>query len=173
MRHGQTNYNELGLCNDDPQKDVHLTSPGKLQAYQVAKKLKNENIDIIVVSELPRTRQTAEIINKNHRVPILTHPLLNDIRTGMDGKPVTDYFAQTESDPLHISLPGGESLLDYKKRVQQYFDWLKQQDYRCILTVAHEETLRVFYAWFNHTPDEQLRKLHFDNCEVLSYEFNK
>jgi broad specificity phosphatase PhoE len=42
-----------------------------------------------------------------------------------------------------------------------------------VLTIAHEETLRVFYAWFNSWPDEKLRDLHFDNCEVLEYNFEK
>ncbi len=28
MRHGQTNYNVLGLCNDDPARPVHLTDLG-------------------------------------------------------------------------------------------------------------------------------------------------
>jgi probable phosphoglycerate mutase len=90
----------------------------------------------------------------------------------MDSRPVIEYFARIEADPLNISVNGGESLLSHKKRVLRYFDWLKKQDYHCILTVAHEETLRVFYAWFNHIPDQQLRELHFDNCALLSYDFN-
>ena len=95
MRHGQTNYNVLGLCNDEPSQDVYLTELGKQQAYKVAEQIKDEKIDAIVVTELPRTRQTAEIINLDHHAPIITQPLLNDIRTGMDGQPVSEYFAQT------------------------------------------------------------------------------
>ena len=41
-----------------------------------------------------------------------------------------------------------------------------------ILSIAHEETLRVFYAWFHGIPDARLRELHFANCEVLQFEFN-
>lgn len=172
MRHGQTNYNLLGLCNDDPQKDVHLTTKGKQQARLVANKIRNEDIDAIVVSELPRTRETADIINRDHQVPIITQALINDIRTGLDSQPVSEYFARTAQDPLTIAVNNGESLLVHKQRVMQYFDWLKTQPYSCILTIAHEETLRVFYAWFNQIPDQQLRELHFDNCEVLCYELN-
>lgn len=172
MRHGQSNYNVLQLCNDDPEQDVYLTELGKQQAREVANKVQNEKIDVIVVSELPRTRQTAEIINQDHQVPIIMQPVLNDIHTGMDSLPVAEYFARTQQDPLHISINNGESLLDHKKRVLKYFDWLNTQNYSCILTIAHEETMRVFYARFNHIPDEKLRDLHFDNCEVLSYEFS-
>ena len=172
MRHGQTNYNVLGLCNDDPGKDVHLTEFGREQARLVAEKIQHERIDAIVVSELPRTRETAEIINRDHGAPIITQPLLNDIRTGLDSKPVAEYFARTEQDPLNISINKGESLLAHKHRVLQYFDWLKTLRYACVLTVAHEETLRVFYAWFNQVPDQGLRDLHFDNCQVLNYQFS-
>ncbi|MGD8927034.1 MAG: histidine phosphatase family protein [Thioalkalispiraceae bacterium] len=171
MRHGQTNYNVLGLCNDVPERNVYLTDLGKQQARLVADKIRNRAIEAIIVSELPRTRQTAEIINQDHHVPIITQPLLNDIRTGMDGRPVIEYFSRIEQDPLHTTINNGESLLEHKQRVMKYFDWLKTQKFNYLLTIAHEETLRVFYAWFNQLGDEKLPDLHFDNCELLYYEF--
>lgn len=170
MRHGQTNYNLLGLCNDDPTRDVHLTDIGINQAQTAAEQLRNEPLDLIVTSELPRTKQTGEIVNRYHGVPMQAHPALNDIRSGFDGKPVANYFAATAHDPLRFSANGGESLLEHKQRVLMYFGWLRQQPYSTILSVAHEETLRVFYAWFNQVPDENLRELHFANCEVLRFE---
>jgi len=168
-RHGQTNYNILGLCNDDPERDVHLTPLGIRQAEQAAAKLKEAPIERIIVSELPRTRQTAEIINRHHNVPIAVHPAINDIRSGFDGKPVIDYFQATAHDPLHASANGGESLLEHKQRVMGFIEWLKQQDDGSLLVIAHEETLRVFVAWFQQLPDEALRTLQFGNCEILEY----
>jgi alpha-ribazole phosphatase len=170
MRHGQTNYNQLGLCNDDPAKDVYLTETGIQQAEQAACRLQHSHIELIVTSELPRTRQTADIINQFHHGPIISHPAINDIRSGFDGKPVADYFSAIEPDPLHIAVNGGESLLNHKQRVLSYFDWLQQQPRQAILTIAHEESMRVFYAYFHHTPDKELPGLHFGNCEVLEYQ---
>lgn len=170
MRHGQTNYNLLGLCNDDPGRDVHLTAEGITQAEAVAERLRLVPLDRIVTSELPRTRQTGEIINCYHRLPLLSHPALNDIRSGFDGRPVTEYFAAITTDPLHAAVNGGESLLLHKQRVLNYLDWLQQQPAQTILSIAHEETLRVFYAWFHDLRDEQLRELHFANCELLQFE---
>ncbi len=69
MRHGKTNYNILRLCNDDPKREVHLTEKGSTQAEDAANKLKNVPIVRIIVSELPRTRQTAEIVNQYHPAP--------------------------------------------------------------------------------------------------------
>ena len=69
-RHGRTNYNDLGLCNADPAVDVHLTPSGVAQAGALAEKLKLVPLDHIFASELNRTQQTAEIINKFHNLEI-------------------------------------------------------------------------------------------------------
>jgi len=169
LRHGETNYNRLGPCNDDPRRDVHLTGSGIAQAEAAAQQLRDTPVQRIITSELPRTRHTAEIINRYHGVPIEASALLNDICSGFDGKPVSDYFAATAHDPLHARINGGESLLDYKARVMRFMEWLKTQPQDCVLVVAHEETLRVFEAWFRALPDADLRTLHFANCAVQQY----
>jgi broad specificity phosphatase PhoE len=169
LRHGETNYNRLGLCNDDPRRDVHLTDTGVAQAQAASEQLRDAPLQRIITSELPRTRETAAIINRYHGVPIEGNALLNDIRSGFDGRPVSDYFAATAHDPLHARANGGESLLDYKARVMRFIEWLKLQPQACVLVVAHEETLRVFEAWFRTLPDSDLRTLHFANCAMQQY----
>lgn len=174
MRHGRTNYNELGLCNDDPNVDVHLNEKGKQQAQAAAEKLRDVKLDRIIVTPLPRTRQTAEIINQYHQLTIDTHPDIADIRSGFDGKPVDEYFTAIAGDPLNARINGGESQLDHKKRVLGFIDWLKHQPQENILVVAHEETLRVFVAYFEgDVADEQLRDIHIGNCEYKCYKLNK
>jgi alpha-ribazole phosphatase len=171
MRHGRTNYNDLGLCNDDPNGDVHLNDTGVQQALAAAEKLRDVTLDRILVSPLPRTRQTAEIVNRYHDAPIETHADIIDIRSGFDGKSVTEYFAAIAHDPLNARVNGGESLLDHKRRVLGFIDWLKRQPQENILVVAHEETLRVFIAHFEgNVPDDRLRSLDIGNCEYRCYE---
>ncbi len=170
MRHGETNYNTRLLCNDDPSKDVHLTEQGIQQANIIAEKLKDKNIEKIFVSELPRTRETAEIVNQHHQAIIVVNSLINDIVTGFDSLPVADYQQSVSHDPLHAKPKGGESLLEYKQRVLEFIHWLENQSYDSVLVVAHEETLRVISAYFNRLADEEMPKLHFDNCEFLQFE---
>lgn len=170
MRHGRTNYNDLGLCNDDPSRDVHLTKAGITQAQSMAQALSNVVFERIVVSPLPRTRQTAEIMNRYHSVPIETHPDLADIRSGFDGKPVSDYFTAISHDPLRMRVNDGESLLDHKQRILRFINWLKAQNDQTLLVVAHEETMRVFVAYFEGgIADDQLRDIHMGNCEYKQY----
>ena len=172
IRHGKTNYNELGLCNDDPARDVYLTEEGKQQAKAAAEQLRDTKLARIIVSPLPRTRQTAEIINRYHHAPIEEHADIIDIRSGFDGKPVAEYFAAIAHDPLNARVDGGESQLDHKQRVTGFIDWLRQQDDDALLVVAHEETLRVVIACFEgNIGDEQLRDIHIGNCEYVHYSF--
>jgi len=173
IRHGQTNYNVLGLCNDNPAKDVYLTLKGIAQAEQAAQNLKETPLDLIFVSQLPRTRQTARLINANHGVRIIECEELNDIRTGFDGKPVDEYFAAVGSDRFNKIPKGGESLSQFKHRINAFIDVLLMEDYGNILVVAHEETMRVFAARFNHLSDQEMDSLSFGNCEILSFRISQ
>jgi alpha-ribazole phosphatase len=170
MRHGQTNYNLLELCNDDPHVPVCLTEQGMTQAGVIAERLRARPLECIFVSALPRTHQSAEIVNRQHGVPIVIRPELNDIRSGFESRPVAEYFAATGHDRLHLRVNGGESLLDYKARVLSFVRWLSQQPLGEVLVVAHKETLRVVAAHFEGLSDEAMIGLHFDNAALLSYE---
>jgi alpha-ribazole phosphatase len=169
LRHGETDYNRLGLCNDDPSRDVRLTPEGIRQAEAAAERLRTVPIERIVTSELPRTRQTAEIINRHHGVPLESHAALNDIRSGFESRPVAEYFAATGHDRLHVRANGGESLLDYKRRVSGFIDWLAGQPEATVLVVAHEETLRVFTVCLTGLPEAALPGLHYDNCALIEF----
>jgi probable phosphoglycerate mutase len=170
MRHAHTSYNELGLCNDDPDVDVHLDAIGKQQAMAAAEQLRDVSLDLIIVSPLPRTRQTAEFINQYHDAPIEIHPDIIDIHSGFDGRSVREYFTAIAHDPLNARANKGESLLDHKRRVLGFIEWLQNQQQENILVIAHEETLRVFIAYFEgNVPDERLRDLTIDNCEYRHY----
>ena len=76
-------------------------------------------------------------------------------------------------DPLNARENGGESLLDHKRRVLGFIHWLQRQQQENILVVAHEETLRVFVAYFEGgVTDERLRDISIGNCEYRCYELD-
>ena len=170
MRHGQTNYNILSLCNDDPRKEVHLTETGIQQAEAAANHLAHIPLSKIYVSELPRTRQTAEVINRSHNAPIITSHYLNDIRSGFESQPVEKYFAATGHDRYNITPPGGESVKEFQSRVLQFLDEVGSNNSdSTILVVTHEEAIRVFYAYFNRLDTQEMMALKFDNCELVEF----
>ncbi len=169
MRHGQTNYNVLKLCNDDPTRPVNLTEKGISQAEEAAQRLRGVKFDRIIVSELPRARQTADIVNRHHGVPVNVHPGLNDFRTGLDGEAVSKLYETIARDPMNTRIAGGETLTEHKQRILRFIDWLRQQEDRVVMVVAHEETLRVVTAHFRRLSDEAMLALKFDNTEILEF----
>lgn len=173
IRHGQTNYNLEGLCNDDPADDVHLTALGRRQAERAAGRLRRAALEHIFVSPLPRTRETAAIVNRHHHVPITVHPDLRDIRSGFNNRPVREYQAAIAHDPLNAGINGGESLRQHKARVLRFVDWLGRRPERTVLVVAHEETMRVFAAHFRDLDDEAMRGLSFANGELVRFELRR
>lgn len=170
LRHGQTNYNVLGLCNDSPTPEVRLTPLGLEQAAAAANRLRDVRLDRILTSELPRTRETADVVNRDHGVPVAAHRDLNDWRTGLDGRPVADLYAAIARDPLHTRLDGGETLAEHRARVFRFFDWLGTQRDERVLIVGHEETLRAAAAYFRHLTDEAMLALRFENGELLEFD---
>ncbi len=170
MRHGESEYNILGLCNDDPSRKVHLTPAGRQQAEKAAGKLCHFPLEHIFCSELPRARETAEIVGKSHEVPIEPRAELNDIRSGCDGEPVEEYFRRIARDRLNTRVGDGETLLEHKRRIMDFVVWLgTQRHYQNLLLVVHEETLRVFAAYAGNLSDEAMLGLDFENCEIVEF----
>lgn len=167
VRHGETTYNLARLCNDDPRDPAFLTEQGIQQAEAAGARLRTVPLERIFASELPRTWQTAAIINRHRNLPVIVDARLNDIRSGFNNRPVSDYFAATAHDPLNARVNGGESLIDHKQRVVAFIDFLRVEPQRTSLIVAHEETLRVFAAQARGLPATALRSLAFANGELL------
>lgn len=67
IRHGESIANKDGL---DQSSGTTLSKCGKEQAKNIAKRLKNVEIDFIYSSTHLRTRQTAETISKKIKKPI-------------------------------------------------------------------------------------------------------
>lgn len=165
LRHGQSQYNRRGLCNDDPQRPVDLTPVGVLQAEQAARMLAAEPVQRVYCSPLPRARRSAEIVAAQWRLPVKPEPRLGDIRSGFDGRPVAEYLAAIAGDPVDARAQGGESLRDYQRRVTGFLDELSEGSWRCVLLVAHEETLRVIGAYCDSLDLRQVVGRQYANCD--------
>ena len=69
MRHGQTDWNVQGLFQGDT--DVPLNATGIAQAEEAAASLTEGQVDLIVCSMLQRAGQTADIVNRALKCPII------------------------------------------------------------------------------------------------------
>jgi len=171
-RHGRTNYNDLNLCNSDPAVDVHITVEGTKQAQALAGKLKDIAIDRIFVSELRRTRQTADIVNQFHHAEIEVDPLLNDHRSGYEGKPAELLIAAMDAaeDRWTARFNDGESVQDMKQRVAQFLDKLKAEPYDAVLVVTSGWVVCAVIAIIQNISNEQAWAINAGQGDYLEFE---
>lgn len=171
-RHGKTNYNELNLCNSDPRVDVHITAEGTKQAAALADKLKDIPIDCIFVSELRRTQQTAGLVNQFHHVDIKIDPLLNDHRSGYEGKSAELLMEAMNAadDKWTARFNDGESIEDMKKRVAEFLDTLKTKPYDVVLVVTSGWIIRVAAAIIENISNEEAWSLDAVQGDFLEFE---
>jgi broad specificity phosphatase PhoE len=171
MRHAESIYNVLGLCNADPAVAVPLTDKGRLQAEGTGNRLAKAKIDLIFVSELPRARETAEIVNRYHGAPLRSDGRLNDRRNGFEGRQVADYLAAVGHDPLHCRPEGGETYQELKSRVSAFLDELASQPAQAVLVVSHHEVLQIAYGHFAGYTDEQMWRYWIGHADVFEAKF--
>ena len=152
VRHSETNYNIQKLCNADPTIDVHLTDNGIEQTKNLANLLMDADYEIVYVSHLPRTRQTAEIINEHHGKDIIVDERLGDNKTGFESKPVTEWFTVLESsnDRWNAKFNDGESLNEAALRVQGFIDELKDKSYASVLIVTHGFMTQAIFGYIEN-----------------------
>ncbi|MCL2371511.1 histidine phosphatase family protein [Candidatus Saccharibacteria bacterium] len=171
IRHAETNYNVLGLVNYDPSVDVHLTEQGEKQARELAEKLKGRSIDLIIVSEFKRTRQTADIINSHHDAEILVEPLLNDIRNGFEGRPVAEYHEARDnaSDKLNTRFNDGESISDVNFRTRDFLAKLSARPEATILIVTSKHNLKQIRTIIEDLPAEAAVGMPMPNAAMFEF----
>jgi broad specificity phosphatase PhoE len=171
-RHGRTNYNDLDLCNGDPTVDVHLTSVGEEQAKALADKFKDVPVERIFVSELRRTQQTAEIVNQFHNVIVEVEPLLNDHRSGYEGKPASLLIEAMDAadNKWTARFNDGESIEDMKSRVAAFLHKLKVEPYSAVLVVTSGWIIRVAVALIQEISNEEAWKIDAEQGSYLEFE---
>ncbi len=157
VRHSETNYNVQKLCNSDPSVDVHLSEKGIEQSNNLSKLLSKVDFEIIYVSELPRTRQTAEIINEKHNLPIQIDTRLNDNKTGFESKPVSEWLTALEDsgDKWNASFNDGESLRQASERATSFLEDLRHKTYSAVLVVTHGFLTQAIFAHLENKTIEE------------------
>lgn len=171
-RHGRTNYNDLALCNADPSVSVRLTDEGIAQAKALAENLRQVPLERIFVSELGRTQQTAAIVNQLHNVPIEVEPLLNDHRSGYEGRPaklLMDALDAAE-DRWTAQFNDGESIAAMKERVAAFIESLKNKPYDTVLVVTSQWIIHAAVAIIKDISNEEAWKLEVQQGSCIELE---
>ena len=146
VRHGESELSATGRTNGDPSVAGALTDTGWEQARRLGKLLAREPLDLCVVSEFERTRETADLALEGRDVPRLVVPDLNDIRFGeFEGLQLADYRLWARAHGPEEAAPGGgDSRADTVRRYVRGYRTILARPERTILVVVHG--LPVRYA---------------------------
>ncbi|HEX7254633.1 MAG TPA: histidine phosphatase family protein [Gaiellaceae bacterium] len=139
VRHGESEYSARELVNGDPSVVVGLTEEGKEQARWLYDRLSGEPIDLCVVTEFGRTRETADLALGDRKVPRIVLRDLNDPFYGaFEGKLLAEYrkWAGTHG-PLAVPPGNGEARAVIAERYARGFRTLLGRPEETILVVCH------------------------------------
>jgi isoleucyl-tRNA synthetase len=152
LRHGQAEHNLKNIASDSNNTPSHLTEEGKEQVAKTAEQLKSAKIDIVFVSPLLRTQETAEIIKQTlglSDAQIITDERIREVQTGFDGKSIEQYrnFFNSFEEKFSKKHETGETLTELKQRVGEFlYDIDTQYSNKNILIISHEYPIWMLHA---------------------------
>ena len=123
VRHGQTDWNQVRRIQGGG-SDISLNKNGRAQAKRLAGYFRDKSIEAVYSSPLKRALATARVIAYYHNLDIVIERDLREIDAGeLEGillETLTDdlssYLISWEQGNGAEKLPGGESLLDLRRR---------------------------------------------------------
>jgi isoleucyl-tRNA synthetase len=148
FRHGHSQRQVKQIASCWPEiEPLPLTQKGKKQAEISAKKLAKEKIDLIIASDLLRTKETAQIIAEATGAKIVYDKRLREANTGIfngqDPKNFWDYIS-TKKNLLAAKPPKGESLVMIRRRMYELMVEIdKKYEGKNIVLVSHELPLTM------------------------------
>lgn len=150
-----------------------LSEKGRRQAEKVGAYLQHLPIDRIIASTYLRAKETAEIINKHLRVPIMYSPLLVErknpsetVGKHRDAPEVVRIVDQMDlayhEDDFRYS--DEENFADLKKRARKCLNLLARQGARETCVVTHHHFLKMLIAYLLYR-----ERLHAKDFVKLSF----
>ena len=175
VRHGQTDWNVEHRLQGN--SNIPLNTVGLEQAYTLAKKINELNIDMIISSPLYRALRTATIINEKANVSLSTDSALIERSFGtLEGVYGHQYNKNLYWDyDLNYTDNQVETIHDFFDRVHSFIDSLiKKYKDKNILLVTHNGVNSAINCYFNGLPkDKNLLSIQLDNCSFAEYNADK
>jgi probable phosphoglycerate mutase len=171
IRHGETDWNRQQRFQG--QSDVPLNATGVLQAARLAARLEGDVHDAFFTSDLRRARQTAAPLAVAWRREPQALPGLREQHFGLlEGLNVStikarhpDLWARWLEHDGDFALPGGESLVQFHRRVLEAVRGVAEQlGGRRAALVTHGGVLDMLWRSANGEPIAGLRRCEIPNA---------
>ena len=176
VRHGETEGNIKEITQGH--SDSPLTAEGRKQVKMAAEKLKNQDIGIIISSDLGRARETAEIISEVTNTEVVYDPELRERHMGQaEGITYQERRDRFGSYLKHYDKTAGdiETSQKLEERVAKAFAAHKNtHGHRNVVIVSHGSSLRLLIKNIRKLTFEETAQLPaYQNAEVLSLDVLK
>ncbi len=145
MRHGEAKSNVEALVDSGTMADNHLTTKGKEQVRASALTLRDEKIDLIISSPLPRAKETAELVRHTlglSESALVVDPRLREVGFGAySGQSRADWIALFSNyfERLHKKIDAAETMNDLRRRMGAFL-------FAVDATYANKKILMVTHA---------------------------
>ena len=178
MRHGEAESNIFNIIDSGQRKYLHLTPRGQEEVlksithfkHQLDKK--GEKIDLIISSDVTRTKETEQIDYAELGKPkVIFDQRIEEIHlgptlTGLPDKKYAEFYPTYESR-FEKRPEGGESVRDLRKRVWEFLqDCESRYEGKNILIITHEYPTWMFFhvaeGWSEKRAIEEKRELPGD-----------
>lgn len=159
--------------------DAKLTNKGIALAKEISKIIPKLDIESIVCSDLPRAKETCEIINETLKIPVRYTKELREFNagvvSGMEYGLIERLYPTRPTDFLNknFKYPNGETLGEFQNRIEKYFvNTISNSDKT--LFVTHRNVISVIYNYINHTTWNFIDKttIQIPHCSLFAIENN-
>jgi broad specificity phosphatase PhoE len=180
FRHGETDWNAQRRCQGHT--NTSLNERGRAQAANLAQKMLDFPLDIIVSSDLSRALSTGSLVAELKGVPLVVDPRLREMSYGEAegmlfedailkyGAELWQRFQTFNAENEHISFPGGETRKNARDRFHKaLIELIETTNHRFIGISTHGGALRNILHSFlpvNHS------LLSIPNCVVYKCEYD-
>ncbi len=169
-RHGETLRNaENRVLGRD---DIALNEKGRLQAAELAEKMKEIPVDVIFTSPLSRAKETAlAVAERKGLIPIEDDRLL-EVNFGDFEAVPRDYEPYQAAKREHFKrYPNGESYFDMAYRIYDFlYEIKKKYSDKRVLIVSHGGVCRIIHNYFIDMDNEEFVRFAFPNCGLEEFE---
>jgi broad specificity phosphatase PhoE len=146
VRHGSTMWTARP-SRYQGRTDLPLTTRGRLEAGQLADRLRTVKLDAIYSSPLRRARETAVVLAQDRGMPLDTDERIIELSYGdWEGKGLAE-VERDDGEALKAwaaglaTPPGGESRIALMRRVSEFLDSVAGQG--TVAVVTHKEVIRA------------------------------
>ena len=174
IRNGETNFSADSLSRVSGRINVPLNDLGVAHCKAAGDYLSNQNIGKIYYSSIPRAKQSAEYIAKQHKTPVemIEDPLVIDMSYGTyEGKTYKEAFGDEKGgDMVHhpekLIIPEGETFYAVMNRLRLFFVKFWESDEEVCTIVSHGSIMNILSLMFLQAPLEKFWSMHMSPCGV-------